>query len=90
MTTNREIQYTLRGIPAPVDRALRERAEREGKSLNQTALELLTQSLGLADEEVIHNDLDDLAGTWEADPGFDEAIREMDRMTPAFQLPRLD
>ena len=75
-------QYTLRGIPASVDSALRQRARREGKSLNRTAVDLLAEGLGVSGEPVRHDDLDDLIGTWEDDPDFDKAIMEMDKVDP--------
>jgi len=79
---DRQIQYTLRGVPKHVDQALRERAARCGKSLNQVAVEVLEGGLGLTDGERRFHDLDDLAGTWVDDPGFDAAIAEMDRVDP--------
>jgi plasmid stability protein len=39
-------QYTIRGVPAQVDRALRERARATGRSINQVAVEAL--ALGTA------------------------------------------
>jgi len=40
------MQYTLRGVPPLVDQALRARARKLGKSVNQVALEALAQSVG--------------------------------------------
>ena len=71
-------QYTLRGVPDHVDRALRERAASYGRSLNRVALEALELGLGLEREERRFHDLDHLAGTWVDDPGFDRVIEEMD------------
>jgi plasmid stability protein len=76
------IQYTIRGIAQRVDARIRERAAREGKSLNETVLELLKAGLGIANSGERYTDLDDLAGTWVDDPEFDRAIREMDRVDP--------
>jgi hypothetical protein len=42
------MQYTIRQVPAIVDRALRKRAKSEGKSLNQLALEALAVGAGVA------------------------------------------
>jgi plasmid stability protein len=75
-------QYTLRDIPPALDRALRERAEREGKSLNQAAREALTRGVGLPDQEPLSHDLDELAGTWQEDAAFDEAILAQDAVDP--------
>jgi hypothetical protein len=41
------MQYTLRGIPAAVDAALRERARAAGKSLNEAALDALSKGSGV-------------------------------------------
>ncbi|MBP7828838.1 MAG: hypothetical protein KA248_02855 [Kiritimatiellae bacterium] len=75
-------QYTLRNIPPRVDQRLRERAAQYGTSLNTAALEALSRGLGLGEEVVVHRDLDDLAGTWVADPEFDKAMQMMDRVDP--------
>jgi len=63
-------QYTIRGIPEGVDDSLRRRAKREGKGLNRAALEALERGLGLTEEEQQFHDLDELSGTWVADPEF--------------------
>ena len=72
------MQYTLRKIPRPVDRALRERARREGRSLNEVAIEALARGVGVAEERIRHRDLSDIAGTWVEDPAFDEAVADQD------------
>ncbi len=80
MSKSRPNQYTLRNVPPRVDQRIREVAEQYGSSLNQAALEALSRGLGLETEPVIHHDLDDLAGTWVADPAFDQAMKDMDRV----------
>ncbi len=75
-------QDMIRGIPERVDELLRRRAKGEGKSLNRAALEALARGLDLTEEQQEFHDLDDLAGTWVADPEFDRAIEEMDRVDP--------
>ncbi len=75
-------QYTLRDIPPALDRALRERADQEGKSLNQVAREALRRGIGLPEQERVSDDLDQLVGTWQDDPAFDEAIRQQDMVDP--------
>lgn len=42
------MQYTIRNIPPELDRALKARAKKLGKSVNQLALETLSQSVDLA------------------------------------------
>lgn len=76
------MQYTLRNIPKNVDRALRERARREGKSLNEVAVEAMSASLGLGEERVRLRDLGDISGTWVRDPGADEALSEQRKIDP--------
>ncbi len=76
-------QYTIRGIPASVDRALRARARREGRSLNEVALEALRASVGEGADAALKHDLDDLIGTWAEDPAFDAAIQEQDQVDEA-------
>ena len=78
----KEIQYTIRRISPRLDMLIKERAGREGKSVNETVLEVLKSGLGVNDEPVRYSDLDDLAGTWVDDPEFDLALEEMDRVDP--------
>jgi hypothetical protein len=71
-------QLTIRQVPRIVGARLRERARREGRSLNSVAVEALTRGAGLGEQPLRYTDLDDLAGTWVADPAFDQAVEEMD------------
>ncbi len=71
-------QYTIRSVPPGVDRALRERASRQNKSLNEVALEALSRGAGVGGSEVVYDDLDDLIGTWKEDPEFDAALKQQD------------
>lgn len=79
MKRTKTVQYTIRGVPAFVDRAIRARAKKENKSLNQLALEALQQALGL-DKPKVYTDLDEFIGTWVEDPEFDKAIAEQDQI----------
>jgi len=74
------LQYTIRTIPPAVDRALRQRAKAESKSLNAVALEALARGLDLQAEPTEHTDLDSLIGSWQEDKGFDRAIAEFERV----------
>ena len=71
-------QFTIRSVPQRIGARLRELARQERKSINAVAVEALARGIGLTDELPINTDLDDLAGTWVPDPGFDQAITEMD------------
>lgn len=76
----KRLQYTIRQVPEALDRALRQRSEHDGASLNETVLNVLARGSGLANEPMRFHDLDDLAGTWVEDSKFDEAIRAQDRV----------
>lgn len=71
---NAGMQYTLRNIPPHLDRALREKAKREQRSLNEVAVEALLHGLGLEGEQVARRDLGDVVGTWVADREVDAAL----------------
>ena len=73
-------QYTIRAVPEEVDRALRQRARREARSLNAVVVEALARGLELEAEPVRHTDLDDLIGTWQEDPDFDRAVADFERV----------
>ena len=75
------LQYTVRAVPAHVDKALRRKAATERKSLNAIFREALIREAGVAEPSGrLYTDLDALAGTWLDDPGFDEAIRAQDQV----------
>jgi hypothetical protein len=76
------IQYTLRQIPPALDEALRRKSRQDGKSINQTAIEVLHTGLALNGDSILHRDLDFMVGSWVEDPSFDEAIRSQDRVDP--------
>lgn len=65
------VQYTIRGVPRDVDRALRQKAARRKQSLNQLILEELTEAtLGRKRRA----DFSDVTGRWVPDPAFDEIL----------------
>ena len=74
------MQYTLRGIPAALDEAIRERAKTEGKSLNEVAVEALADGLGLGDEDIVRRDLSDVIGTWRREAAVEAALAAQDRV----------
>lgn len=64
-------QYTIRGIPPEVDRALRNKSSQLKLSLNQIVVDELTRAaLGRANQA----NFSDLVGRWTPDPAFDEII----------------
>ena len=61
---------TLRGLDSQLVAKLREEAEREGKSVNQTVLDALRKQFGLDKSRrftEVHHDLDHLFGRWDED-----------------------
>lgn len=70
------VQYTIRNVPRVVDRALRRRAGRTAKSLNEVALEALARGAGVEREAAEHHDLDFLFGSWVEDSAVDQALAE--------------
>ena len=61
---------TLRGLDPQLAAKLREVAEQEGKSVNQTVLDALRKQFGLDRSRrftEVHRDLDHLFGRWDED-----------------------
>jgi len=69
----RTVQFTVRHVPTQDERALKRKAAIAGKSLNGVLLEALSREAGV-EREITFDDLDRLAGRWQDDPEFDEAI----------------
>ena len=74
------VQYTIRAVPAAIDRALRRRAKQEARSLNTVAIEALARGLELDAVPAEHIDLDPLVGSWQNDKAFDRAIADFERV----------
>ena len=74
------MQYTIRAVPEEIDRALRQRARREARSLNAVVIDALARGLALDAAPTRHADLDNLIGTWQDDPEFDRAVAEFERI----------
>lgn len=72
------MQYTIRGVSPAVDRALRERARQSGTSLNETALAVLTEGVGLGTSAGARRDVSDIAGSWVAEDSVEEALLQQD------------
>jgi hypothetical protein len=80
---NECMQYTIRNIPDYLDTTLRDFARREGKSLNEVAVAALVRGVGLEARERVKRDLSDIAGTWQEDAAFDNAIAEQQKIDEA-------
>jgi hypothetical protein len=74
------MRYTIRGVPHAVDVALRERARVSGKSLNEVAIDALTEGAGVTGALRKRRNLDDIAGSWRASSAFDDAIAAQDQV----------
>jgi hypothetical protein len=73
-------QYTIRAIPSKVDKALRKRAQKTGKSLNEVALEALAKGAGVT-PDVSFDDLDWFIGSKSLDSKpFEEAQGWLDSL----------
>ena len=74
------IQYTIRNIPAPVDRVIRKRSKQSGKSFNQTVVDLLSlQTFGTTEISDKPN-FDWLFNKNTLDESFDKAIKDMSQV----------
>jgi len=69
---------TIRNLDPETDKVLREKARREGKSINAVVLEILQAGLLPARKRCYH-DLDALVGAWSSDEAdrFDAALDQM-------------
>ena len=76
------MQYTIRNIPAELDKVIRGRARAGRKSINDIAVAALVQGLGLGSESVVRRDLGDIAGTWTKDKAVEAALAAQDRVDP--------
>ena len=75
-------QYTIRNIPQHVDRLLRRRARDNGKSLNQVALEALSECVG--ESRQVYDDLDFMIGSMTAADAkhLEHAVAQQRRIDP--------
>lgn len=73
------LQYTIRSVPADVDAILRDKARRQGKSLNQVALEALSGGAGVSTQQR-YSDLDGFFGSWITDQTVDKALQDQRRI----------
>jgi hypothetical protein len=59
-----------------------ERDRRRGMSLNEAAIDALQQGLGINNNDIEYDDLDDLIGTWKDDDAFEQALADQDSTEP--------
>ena len=80
---------TVRNLPPRVEKAIRAKAKRERRSLNQTVVSLLEEATAVKakpkdTKPTIHHDLDHMFGVWsreEADE-FDASLKESRAVDP--------
>ena len=72
------MQYTIRGVPAVVDDALRERARAAGKSLNEVVVDALAAGAGVTAAPPKRRDLSEVAGAWKTDEAVEAALAAQD------------
>jgi hypothetical protein len=78
------VQYTVRSVPAHVDKALRRKAQKGRKSLNEVLRDALIREAEGADvPERVYADLDVLVGSWVDVPSFDDAIEAQEQVEGA-------
>ena len=71
--THEFAQYTIRGVPPEVDRALRTKAAQLKLSLNQLVIDELTRATIGRPRRA---DFSNLVGQWTPDPAFDDVIAD--------------
>jgi predicted nucleotidyltransferase len=81
--TTEAVQYTIRNVPQAVDRALRRKAARMARSLNEIAVEALASGSGAAAEVAERHDLDFLFDSWVEDPAVDESFKAQRKIDKA-------
>jgi hypothetical protein len=77
--TPKATQYTVRNVPASVDRALRRRAAEGKVSLNTVLLRALEAEAGVTHARE-RRDLDGFFGSWIRDARVDRALAEVRRI----------
>jgi plasmid stability protein len=72
------MRLTIENIPDELEKALRARAEAEGKTMNDLALEALRSAAAGTRKR----DFSGVAGTWVDDPAFEQVRRAHDQIDP--------
>lgn len=70
-------QYTIRSIPPKLDMALRRRAQKTGKSLNEILIETLAKGAGVS-SDIHFDDMNWFIGNKTLETTFDRAIDWLD------------
>ena len=76
---------TIHGLEDELDKGIRSKAEKEGRSLNKTIKQLLKEALGLIDQPRDHRqDFLDLCGVWSKSDlhDFERATEDLRSIDP--------
>jgi hypothetical protein len=76
------MQYTIRGIPRTLDAALRRRAKRDRKTLNQAAVEAMAEGLGMKLESGRRRSFRELVGARSKDSDLEAALDDQRQIDP--------
>ena len=76
--TPKQARYMFWAHPGIANRE----AAKYGKSLNTLLIDKLSEACQISPKPFINHDFDEFAGAWQPDPGFDEALKDFDRIDP--------
>ena len=70
----------LQNISEELDSALRRKAVKDGRPVDEVAVDALKTAFGLSNPDTKRRELSDLAGTWLEDSQFDAIMLEQDKV----------
>ena len=76
---------SVRNLPPAVAKAVKDKARKEGLSLNKAIVKLLEEATGVRPRKrSVHHDLDRFFGTWSSEEAdaFDRALKEQRPIEP--------
>lgn len=76
----RNIQYTIRNIPEPVDKVIKKRSKQSGRSFNQTVVDLLSLQTFGTTEIPKDDNFDFLYNKNTLDESFNRAINDISKV----------
>ena len=74
------MDYVIRDIPEDLDKAPRDKATAEGKTVAVATMDVLRRGLLIGLPTIKHRDLSDLCGASQTDPDMDRALEEFERV----------
>lgn len=76
------MSYTISDIPEDLEKALRQKAANEGRTLSEVSLEALRRGVAAGEGTEKRRDLRDIVGSWAADPETDQALADQRGVDP--------